>query len=813
MNAIHWLKDGPAGRSVLGGKGESLAALMAAGFAVPDGFVLTAFATTGGSWSEDLGPALEELTANDDAVAVRSSATTEDASGASFAGQHETILDVRGVEAVRGAIATCIASLHSEAARAYRSGFAGDEAAAMAVVIQRYVPARAAGVAFSVDPVSGDADVVVVEAVAGAGEALVSGRAEAERIRLAREDLAILDRASPVAPVLSDQEARDIAELALDAERQFGEPQDIEYAIDDQGKLWILQSRPVTGTGTDRTEGWVSEFDSETGDQEVWTNANIQEVLPGLLSPFSMSVGMENSQAAFVEGYRTLRLIGNAESPPWLAFFYNRAYLNVSTTRLIAERAIAGSGDEVEAQYLGGAASVDIPRSPLRKRLPFMLRSLGPLLKITLTAGRRTERFERDVVAAERERRKIATTDLSDLALGQLLESGTTQNGDVLAHHLYVSGLAGAAYTNLSRLLKPVTGADTEQTIARLLSGLQNVESARISVDIWRLSRIAIVCGIGDRVKDDAFDPWAENLPDGWRAAFRSFMRLHGHRAMREMEASAKSWRADPAPVLSTARRFLDVDAAHSPLAILERQAVERLALTEEIRGRVGRLRRPLFGRFLTDAQVQVAHRERTKSIVVRAARMSDHIIEEFARRLVERGTIADADDVFFLTYREVLSSLANNDQSYKTAVVRRRREMERNRHVELPERFRGRPTPLPPVIPEETERLEGTGVSAGSVTGRARVIRDPAVDGSLEPGEILVAPVTDAGWTPLFGLAAGVVVDIGSALSHGSTVAREYGLPAVVNVKTGTRVIRTGDLINVDGAAGRVTILERANG
>jgi pyruvate,water dikinase len=192
---------------------------------------------------------------------------------------------------------------------------------------------------------------------------------------------------------------------------------------------------------------------------------------------------------------------------------------------------------------------------------------------------------------------------------------------------------------------------------------------------------------------------------------------------------------------------------------------------------------------------------------------MSDHIIEEFARRLVERGTIADADDVFFLTYREVLSSLANNDQSYKTAVVRRRREMERNRHVELPERFRGRPTPLPPVIPEETERLEGTGVSAGSVTGRARVIRDPAVDGSLEPGEILVAPVTDAGWTPLFGLAAGVVVDIGSALSHGSTVAREYGLPAVVNVKTGTRVIRTGDLINVDGAAGRVTILERANG
>ena len=133
---------------------------------------------------------------------------------------------------------------------------------------------------------------------------------------------------------------------------------------------------------------------------------------------------------------------------------------------------------------------------------------------------------------------------------------------------------------------------------------------------------------------------------------------------------------------------------------------------------------------------------------------------------------------------------------------------MERNRYVRLPERFTGRPTPLPMKAAAAQDMLTGTPVSPGQVTGRARVIRDPRFDGPMQPGEILVAPVTDASWTPLFALASGLVVDMGSALSHGSTVAREYGLPAVVNVRSGTTTIRTGDLIAVDGTKGTVTRL-----
>jgi len=179
---------------------------------------------------------------------------------------------------------------------------------------------------------------------------------------------------------------------------------------------------------------------------------------------------------------------------------------------------------------------------------------------------------------------------------------------------------------------------------------------------------------------------------------------------------------------------------------------------------------------------------------------------------LVEQGAANRPEDLFFLTDSEITRFLLapGGGHDFRAVVARRRRELERNRYVRLPERFRGRPVPLPPDLAHAAgEVLKGIPVSPGQVTGRARVILDPRTDGPLLPGEILVAPVTDAGWTPLFALAAGLVVDLGSALSHGSTVAREYGLPAVVNVRNGTTHIRTGDIIAVDGMAGTVTVVE----
>ena len=181
------------------------------------------------------------------------------------------------------------------------------------------------------------------------------------------------------------------------------------------------------------------------------------------------------------------------------------------------------------------------------------------------------------------------------------------------------------------------------------------------------------------------------------------------------------------------------------------------------------------------------------------------------ARRLVERGKLAEAFDLYQLTWTEAKALLLGelSPEEAAASIERRKAEHARNAAVTLPEMFRGRPVPLRPeemALPEG-KVLEGIPVSPGRVTAKARVIMDPRTDAAIEPGEVLVAPVTDAGWTPLFVAASAVVVDVGGTLSHGSTVAREYGLPAVVNVKYGTRMIRTGQTITVDGTLGTVVI------
>ncbi len=292
----------------------------------------------------------------------------------------------------------------------------------------------------------------------------------------------------------------------------------------------------------------------------------------------------------------------------------------------------------------------------------------------------------------------------------------------------------------------------------------------------------------------------------------------HGHRGLQEAEIAAKTWDEDLPTVFGMIRNYLRADPAASPRRIEERQRRAREAATADALRRLSWWQRPIFRYVLRHAQGGVASREHTKGLLVRASNRGRRITRELARRMAAKSLLAELWDFYQLTWDEV-KALVKGDLSREDAyrqIERRRAEDKRNRSVALPETFQGRPQPLQAAelpLPDgdtlrtSTEVLRGIAVSPGRVTGVARVILDPRHDATIEPGEILVAPVTDAGWTPLFVAAAGIVVDIGGTLSHGSTVAREYGLPAVVNVKHGTRMIRTGQTITVDGTAGIVVL------
>jgi phosphohistidine swiveling domain-containing protein len=840
-----------------GGKAAGLGALRAASLPVPRGAALAAEALTAyldangldgrfaddaqalaalraGAWPEALAAELRAVLGTlGPRLAVRSSAPDEDGAEASFAGQHLTVLDVAGFAAVADAVLRCWASAFAPATRAYRRarGVAGPPT--MAVVIQDLVPADAAGVAFTVDPVTGDAEVIVVDAAPGLGEALVAGTVTPDHYRVRRAGLVVEEvrpaavvppgaeatgRHAPRGPALTTAQARAVAALALRCEDILGGPQDIEWALAG-GDLFLLQSRPVTTARTPAAGGWVSEFDSPTHPETVWTAANIQEVLPGQVSPLTWSLtGPLLAEA----GRRSVELYGARWTgpDPFCACFYGRAFLNVTAILDVGDQSPLTSPEALHEQYFGGRRP-RIRRRFTWKRVRDYARTttLGTWTLLRMPAHvRRAERIAAYLRAREARRPYTTMAFEEVVAEREALRPYGIALGTV---HLAQSGAASASFEMLRGLCERWLG-DDGRLHATFVSGLSGVESALISHDLWALSRIVAASSyLAERFAAPAETGalWqalaADAHPDAaaFRAGLDAFLARHGHRSVLEGEVAAPSWRDDVPAVLALVRNYLALDEAHAPPAVEARRRAARERAERRALARLRPWQRPIFRRVLRDAQRQVAAREHTKSLLIQDGEAGRRAVHRLAALLVARGLLARPEDIVYLTWPELLplwqGALTADDAAAR--IARRRREEVRNRTVRLPEVFTGRPVPLPDEPPpvDGAAVLRGIPVSPGRVTGRARVIFDPRRDAAIAPGEILVAPVTDAGWTPLFISAAAVVVDIGGPLSHGSTVAREFGLPAVVGVRTATRRIRDGQVITVDGTHGLVLLAD----
>jgi pyruvate,water dikinase len=893
MSLLHRLQECPDDASAVGGKAGGLTRLARAGLPVPPGFVLTADAFRAyldahgidvsdgaaaaerlrtSSWPAELRTEIERAyedlrqETGGQPVAVRSSATAEDSAGASFAGQHATLLNIQGTEALLDAVIACWASLFSEHAAMYRrTQQVQDERPAMAVVVQALVPSDASGVAFTLDPVSGDRDLVMIEAAWGLGEAVVAGivspdnyavrKSDGAMVRkhIAEKHLRIVSDAEggtrqeslppdlAKQPVLSDDQAAEIARIAASIEELHGAPQDIEWALA-EGRFYLLQARPITAMGggappvaggaavapatpgpapAPAPEEWISEFDSHTDPNTIWTSANVQEVLPDQLSPFGCSV-----TAKLIEDFGTEpieRMGVKLENPdPFSAYFYGRAFLNVSMMIEVSDQMPFGSVEAVMEQFFGQGRDQFEAAPPKRRTLSRILRYIlitPRMLWFTLRMPRDIKRAERIVQDFEREMAERPFGDMTDEELIAAIDDGVGRGGEVAIIHVSGGGVTSSQFEWLRRLTERWLDDKNGMVQATLCTGLAGLESAQPAYELWDISRIVLASPALREAfasRDGAeIERRVAALPPDDTLAFherlQQFLARHGHRSVMEAEAAAKSWSEDLPTVFAMVRNYIDADDSVEPRRVEERQRREREEATRRARKQLSWWRRVVFGRVLGEAQRWVVMREHTKSLMVRASDRGRKASRELARRMVERGLLGDIWDFYYLSWDEARSLLrgALSAKHASEHIERRKAEEERNRRVLLPETFQGRPKPLRPEdapLPEG-HSLRGIAVSPGRVTGKARVIMDPRRDAAIEPGEILVAPVTDAGWTPLFIAATGVVVDVGGTLSHGSTVAREYGLPAVVNVKHGTRMIRTGQTITVDGSEGVVIL------
>jgi pyruvate,water dikinase len=782
--------------------------------------------------------AVDELGA--ESLAVRSSATTEDLEGASAAGLHDTLLNIRPRDLAE-AVRRCWSSLWSERAHAYRKrrGIATRDAS-MAIVVQTLVPADVSGVTFTAHPVSGDAGTIVIEAAPGLGEGVVGGRLAPDRFIVRKADLVVSalevapkafrvvpdpaggTREEPVAesggPCLDPDALRRLARVALDIEACSEGPMDIEWVLH-RGEVFVLQSRPVTALRS------PSRPACPAPSGQVWSNLNAGEVMPDVVSPLSWSV--MDAIAALIRG--VFRRAGiDVGAHPLAGRVAGRTYFNLNTFVGIIRRLPFSRKLTAEFRTSLGGLSGPHGEDPLAipdEHVPAIrtgaLRILLHLPSFIAWVYRhRPARGAAAVAELARRRRAWSTTDPARLSESQLARSVGRIIDQVLGDESILGfPLIGVVCFELfNGLCRGWFRGDPAASANALLVGRGGIASADAGLELYALAvcassnpgtRAAVegatdVAGLASRLTDSSHG--REFL-----ARWARFMREHGHHARGEIELMNARWSDTSDHVLGLVRCYLERLPGQNLLArhrARARRADERI---EACRRRLGAFRRRIFDFLLAQTCQGNAIRENLKSESVRHIALARRFATMLGARLAARGALASSEDVFFLERSELVAAAAGEIPDLRRRVEERRREYAFHVTLDPPHVVFGDFDPDAPRRTAEVgtgETLLGLAVSPGVARGPARVILRASADEKVLPGEILVAPFTDPGWTPYFVPAAGIVMDMGGLVSHGSIVAREYGVPCVVNVGSATRRIATGQMVEVDGDQGVVRVV-----
>ncbi len=789
-------------------------------------------------------------------VAVRSSATAEDLPFASFAGQQDTYLNVIGVPALLEAVRNCWASLWTDRATAYRASLGIDpDGVALAVVVQRMVDADTAGVMFTANPLTGRRRQIIIDASPGLGEAVVSGAVNPDHFVVDALTGRILERklgdkgvevrplpgggtqslrgtaAGGGAACLTDRQVAGLARLGQQAEDHFGAPQDTEWAIDPTGALWLTQSRPIT------TLYPVPKSNGAAGGTRAYLCFSLAQGLTRPLTPMGLAaVRLIASSVATAAGFP---VPDPRHGPSPYAEAGQRIYIDFTTPirSSVGRRLVPRVFDIMEArtatvmrQLFDDPAFSVTTRTPfelLRHVVPVAARAKAPatVLRALVRPGaalRRLDRFTREFDASlvlQDGAGAVARLDHAEFLLGSRLFPIVPAILPLPALGFAMLGVAG-------RLL----GGNAWSELQPVIRGLPNNVTTEMDLALWRLSTSIRE----DPASAEAFtggEPaaLAESYRDGRlpavaQAGSASFLRDYGHRAIAEIDLGMPRWSDDPTHIIGVLVNYLRLDDPRlAPDKQFERAAHDA---EEQLAVLVARARAksPLHARVVKMAlertRMFAGLRELPKYHLVRGFAAVRAQLSEVGETLADAGIIDDAGDVFFLDFKDARHGLDGKDLHELVARRRETYELElKRRHVPrvllsdgtepeaLPTGFLSRGNGRPAsegALPDGM--LLGTPASAGTVTALARVIMDP-VGAHLEPGEILVAPSTDPGWTPLFLTAGGLVMEMGGPNSHGAVVAREYGIPAIVGVPDATSRISSGQMVAVDGAAGTVVI------
>ncbi|MFC3455071.1 PEP/pyruvate-binding domain-containing protein [Amycolatopsis speibonae] len=850
VDAILGLAEaGGCPRDLVGGKAANLAEMTSAGFPVPGGFCVTTAAyrqvlsegdgpglleelirvpdgdpeslvkQAGRLWAHALSvpipawletgivEAYERLSQGEPvAVAVRSSSTAEDLPDASFAGQYDTFLDIRDAEEVLAAVRRCWASLWSDRATRYRAAHGLDRAPAIAVIVQRLVDAECAGVLYTANPVSGNRSEIIVDAAPGLGEAVVSGAVTPDHHRLTVDGESL---EGPDDGCLAPAQLGELVAVGRRLEKHFGAPQDVEWAFNGEGELWLTQSRHITT---------LFPVPESEGEPRAYWSVNVYQGISRPFTPMGASMirerqrGMAVYMSALgfsdeiidVDGWLYWDITDGVRSPakrPKMAAF-------VESLAAPSGKLVEQLGRDPRFPSVPSGSEQDAPPKKRRRRwermIPAWLWPDQARARVVREAEQRIAAFSGPAEATAEERLSF-------------VESVRRSACRIEANLPRDANTAGGTGGQLAGQL--LRGYVDDAEVATVFRGIPHNPTTEMDLALWRAASAI-------RRDDEAFrllldtapdelaaKQLAGTLPEVIQSGVAAFLADYGCRATSEIDFGVPRWTDDPEPVFAMLVNLLRAEGEEQdPQTRFEQAAAAAEARIVELTRRlpVTKLHRAILARFLLRRSRRLRGlREFPKFCLMRGFASLRAQLLIIGEEIVRAERLDRAEDVMFLDLAEVREALDSRD--FRVAVARRRETWEReSRRPRVPSVLLSDGTAPALESASDGGDLSGLAAAAGVATGPARVVHDPNT-ARIEPGEILVAATTDPGWTPLFLTAAALVTETGGMISHGTTVAREHGIPAVVGVPGATARIRTGQVITVDGSAGVITFAEAA--
>lgn len=765
---------------LVGGKAKGLDMLIRHGFNVPKGFVIT---DTDLIDEAAIYQAFDAM--NTKQVSVRSSASNEDQSTASNAGQYETCLFVDRSHLMES-VNKCLASLDSHRVEDYARHFELNRGS-MNIVVQEMIDSDKAGVLFTAGPNNGSA--ILIEAVEGQGENLVSGQVTAHRYEISRKYY------RPCGDdLLNEDEIKLLYETGKKIRNVFAEEEDLEWAIYN-GQLYLLQMRPITTEIID-----IEEFDRDDDlSGHLFTKRNVGEMMPGAVTPLTLST----SAKAIDYGMRYMLYKAGVYRSPYeekplrlISSISGHLFFDMNLLYNMYARVGIANPQSMNLSIMGEYH--DYPPITAKFSNP-IVRGFNSIkfLRYVLSGGRAMKRFDKVLAKVH------FPESASYQELYQSIDANLAYLDESLIYHYASSSSSGSASSTLYMMVDKYfpDKKEYQSFLSHLLTNIPNIESADILSCLQELAAMVkkrdpeavhfSACELLTFIKNDV----------EINTKYQSFLSRHGHRCIKEAEMRNKPWREDEIPLMHYLQSIIN-----SPMNLV--QSEEKINLRKEF----AFIRNPLLRTasliFAKRARQAVVDREYTKSQLIQIIDLFKTQYARLSNLLVAANLLTDTDLIYFLTHSEI-GKLIDGDATLPTIAIKRRKAHAIQEGLSFDDIYIGKPTAGVFNVEQNDGVMKGVPVSNGECEGIVRVVYSIDDANKLQKGEIMVARFTDIGWTPYYSIINGMITEIGSSLSHGAVVAREYGLPAIVNLKGATKLLKNGDRIKMDASKGTVIVAE----